>query len=297
MILGVNTYLLWDSPGAVPLAVGAAIAVIVAVWWLYPPQVRTLRRPWRWMLPSARAAALLAVAAALLQPVVVRPKTGGEQGDVLVLVDQSQSMSVTDTGRSPAARVALAEGLGVLPPGKRDGTAATLKVDLGRIVALLDEASRARSEVEYATLAGRAADEPRARLEEDLRQLIEATGALSARAPTLPKSAGLPERFHELANPPATTDEAGLKEIRARVERATQACDAYQSEADAALYAADPDVKAACDALAAKSRAGLIAAASSAVEGLFPGATVEWLGFSQDVIGMPGGGAIAAPAS
>ncbi len=116
----------WNAPHMLPLVVALAVALLAAVAWLYPAQARGVRRPWRWVLPGLRAAALLALTASLLQPVMYRPRQAGERGAVLVLVDRSRSMSVTDVTRSPAQLVALADGLGRLPPGARAGVAAGL---------------------------------------------------------------------------------------------------------------------------------------------------------------------------
>jgi hypothetical protein len=281
--LAAATYLLWDLPAALPFVLAAAVVVTAAVWWLYPRQVRMISLPWRWILPAARTAALLAIVVALLQPVVVRPKTASEQGGVLVLVDQSESMTVSDIGRTPAERVALADGLGVLPAGKRDDTADVLTAELAQLDALVDAVFRARNELEYATLAGRNTEEPRNRLEQDIRRLTLHAADLSSRAPALPRTAGLLERFGELTEPPVTNDEAGLKEMRARIDRARQACANFRAQADAALYTADGSVKATCDALAARSRSELVNMGAARVQGLFPGAAITSFGFSADI--------------
>src|SRR5215218_9765967 len=114
----------WNSPRSLPWAVVVGLVTIVAVVWLYPPQVKGLAWRWRWGLPMLRAGGMLALAAALLKPAVLRPKTTDEQGAVIVLVDRSRSMAVADNARSPAQLVALADGLGRLPPGVRSDAAA-----------------------------------------------------------------------------------------------------------------------------------------------------------------------------
>src|SRR3989442_9116843 len=106
---------LWNSTRALPVAAAIGLAVVAAVAWLYPPQVKLLRGGWRWGLPALRACAALALAASLLKPAVLRPKTAGERPAVLVLVDRSRSMSVTHNPRTPAQLVAPADRLGRLP--------------------------------------------------------------------------------------------------------------------------------------------------------------------------------------
>src|SRR3954470_3628370 len=107
--------LYWQSLQHLPLAVAVTAAAFALTLWLYPPQVSTLTRRWRWMMPALRAAAIAALAIALLRPVVIRPKTSAERGVVVVLVDDSRSMSVVDANRSPAQLIALASALGRLP--------------------------------------------------------------------------------------------------------------------------------------------------------------------------------------
>src|SRR6478735_42026 len=97
---------LWNSTRALPVAAAMALAVLAALIWLYPPQVREVRGVWRWGLPLLRACAALALGAALLKPVILRPKTEGERPVVVVLVDRSRSMSVTDNARTRAQLVA-----------------------------------------------------------------------------------------------------------------------------------------------------------------------------------------------
>ena len=58
--------LLWNSRDMLPLVVTLAAALVTAVVWLYPAQVRNVRLPWRWALPGLRAAGLLVLAVSLL---------------------------------------------------------------------------------------------------------------------------------------------------------------------------------------------------------------------------------------
>src|SRR4051794_27478735 len=97
-----------QSPQTAPIAICAAALVLAAVVWLYPVQLRDVARPWRWVLPILRGVTVVALAATLLKPVAARPASSAERGSVLVLLDCSRSMSVTDNSRSPAQLVALA---------------------------------------------------------------------------------------------------------------------------------------------------------------------------------------------
>ena len=51
-----------------------------------PAQVKAVRRPWRWVLPGLRVAALLALAMSFARPIALRTKPAGDRGPVLVLL-------------------------------------------------------------------------------------------------------------------------------------------------------------------------------------------------------------------
>src|SRR6478672_613902 len=95
----VEPLLRWQSPWLLPVAAGAGALLAAAVVWLYPAQVRQVGRPWRWLMPALRVAALLALAVSLARPVVLRATSPNDHGPVLVLIDSSKSMSVVDGGR------------------------------------------------------------------------------------------------------------------------------------------------------------------------------------------------------
>src|SRR5688572_22066636 len=117
--LAIVAQVIWQSPQLAPAAVAMAAIVAAAVLWLYPPQTRIVPRGWRWTMPTLRALAAAALTIAVAQPIILRPRTTARQGAVVLLVDGSRSMSVVDRDRSPAELVALAGGLGALPPGAR----------------------------------------------------------------------------------------------------------------------------------------------------------------------------------
>src|SRR2546429_3696590 len=118
---------------------------MVAVLVFYPAQTRGVPELWRWAMPALRTMAVAALAVAVAQPVVLRPRTAARQGAVVVLVDRSHSMSVVDRDRSPAELVALAAGLGAIPSDARPEAAAGLRARLDRLRSLADQLSRARS--------------------------------------------------------------------------------------------------------------------------------------------------------
>jgi hypothetical protein len=99
---GIVAQVMWQSPQLAPAAVAMAAVVAAAVLWLYPPQTLGVPRGWRWTMPALRALAAAALTIAVVQPIVLRPRTTARQGAVVLLVDRSRSMSVVDRDRSPA---------------------------------------------------------------------------------------------------------------------------------------------------------------------------------------------------
>src|SRR5205085_4676002 len=113
----------------------------------YGQQARALSLPWRWILPTLRVAALVALAISLLRPVITRAKSTQEQGTVLVLFDRSMSMSAVDRsladaperGRVVGQLVALADGLGKLVGSSRIGAMADLHRDIRGLELLAED--------------------------------------------------------------------------------------------------------------------------------------------------------------
>ncbi len=119
--------LLWQRSDLQPLVIAVGAIAMGALLWLYPTQLGRLNRRWRWILPVLRATVIVALAISILKPVAARPKSTSERGAVVFLVDQSRSMQIKDTGRTPAEAMALAQGLGLLPPGRHTFEAANLE--------------------------------------------------------------------------------------------------------------------------------------------------------------------------
>lgn len=92
---------------------GGAVLVEVAVA-LYRAERRRIAGRSGMMLSGLRIALCLLVLAMLAQPVFVRESERRSQRAVAVMVDQSLSMQVPDTGLSPGARVRLTEALGLV---------------------------------------------------------------------------------------------------------------------------------------------------------------------------------------
>jgi hypothetical protein len=254
-------HLFWQSPQSLPGALGGAVVVILAVVWLYQSQMRMLPAPWNWLVPGLRLAAVAVMLAALVKPVIVRLRSPWEQGAVILLVDQSRSMSVADSHRSMAQRVALADALGALPAGVRPIVSIDLRTRAEALPPMVDAIAAARSELDYAQLSGRgteAADE----------RLRDSTAALIAAADSLRSDAALREqegRFAEACDEMVALFDAAAKRrgdwvprLRQRVEAVVNASGEFQNAADSELFRTNPAVRDTAETIGVQSRIALV---------------------------------------
>jgi hypothetical protein len=97
--------------GTEALAVLAAIVALIAlVWWLYRRDRPDLARSRRVLLTVLRLLTLLAVAAMLVEPVLITSRRETLPSHLAVIVDDSESMKFSDpyTDESRAAEIAAA---------------------------------------------------------------------------------------------------------------------------------------------------------------------------------------------
>lgn len=284
----------WNSGRSLPIVIAVGLSVIAAVAWLYPAQVKELGWRWRIGLPALRAAGMLALVLALLKPAILRPTTRDEQGAVVLLVDRSRSMSVTDNARSPAQLVALADGLGRLPVGRRNNASAAVvdrAADAGPRLAALE---RAWGEFDYARVAGRGVEAAGARVEASSTRLRESIGELSRAAEALGVSS-VRERVAALPGLPALHALDALPRLgalRTGFDAISAAAIAAQRAADERLYQSDEAVRSACDELAQASRFSLVEKAlagptTGLLSVLGSSTTVVGFAFADDLIPVP----------
>jgi hypothetical protein len=254
-----------------PLSLGMIIALALAVLWLYRPQVTELNGGWRALLPMLRVIAVLALAASLVKPVAVRPASASERGVVAVLVDRSKSMSVTDTSRSTAQLVALADALGMLPGGARTDAQSGMAAAIDRLGRLAAEVNSALDDLDYARVSGREIQLRQAHAGQAIADYSHAATALSARAESIDPEAELNRRLSDLSlAPPPEARQAWKTDVPARIARAADALSAYQSAADEQLYQTREDVRSACMKVAQLSRLGLVQEALMGPRGVLP---------------------------
>jgi hypothetical protein len=259
---------LWQSPALAPAAVGLLTALAAAVSVFYPPQTRGVPGLWRWSMPALRTMAVAALAVAVAQPMVLRPRTPARQGALVILADRSRSMGVIDRGRTPAELVALAAGLGAIPPEARPEAAAGVRGRLDEIRWLADQWARARSEAEYARVSGHGGAAAGARLAEATERLRAALAQL----PDLPPAGELGGRIAELkrAFGPAgpAGDEAALRSLRGALDAARAALDRSQAQADEQLFRQNESIRKVCTELGSRTREQLLEAGLTQANGV-----------------------------
>jgi hypothetical protein len=90
-------------------------ALGATIWSLYRREVSPPHGAWmRWLLPTLRSAAIALIILMLTGPVLHGQVEIGDLGRVLVFVDESQSMGLTDQGMSPERKLVSARRLGWL---------------------------------------------------------------------------------------------------------------------------------------------------------------------------------------
>src|SRR5690606_37714740 len=102
------------------LALLVAIALVGLVWLLYRRTTRSLSPGWKAGLITLRSLVLIMLFLCFLRPVVTTEQVVPQESYLAVIVDDSQSMSITDlpgsTSRAAAVRDLLYEGGGILDP-------------------------------------------------------------------------------------------------------------------------------------------------------------------------------------
>jgi hypothetical protein len=250
----------FESLDSWPLAAALAVAVLVTV-------LDYLRQPGTaggWLLAALRGAALLALAAAVLQPVVTLRDPAAARGRITVLLDRSASMSIVDPPRSIAEQVRLAAGLGLIPVADRRDPSEPLRSGIASLRRQLDEVTRVVGEMDYARVAGR--DDGLLEMEYTAAVAIfkEQAADLADLARDAEPTAPLAMRLAELAGP-AAPDLARLRDVESRLDALVAALDRITDEADVTLHEEDELVRSAVASLAGRSRIEL---AQQAIERL-----------------------------
>jgi hypothetical protein len=269
-----------------PLAAAGAVA-LETVLSLYRLERQTAGRAAGAALATMRGVAVLLVVAMLAQPVVRRQETEGLPRYVAVLVDESASMRVADSQRTPAERLRLAGALGVAGAERRH----RLDQVEARLVALREQLAAMGEELvllggQGAEARGRLLAARRAAMERSFaggaklaEQQGEAIGKVLVDEPDLPGelgsalreakgelAAGVRDRLMELAEMTGAGAEAALGERQERLAQGVRKVGASLADVgprlaalgeklDAAAYAALNDAtRKAVDEVAERTR-------------------------------------------
>ncbi len=281
-------HLSWHSPALIPIAIGLSLIIAGAVVWMYWPQMRAMRGPWRWLLPSLRGVALVVLAISIVRPVIVRPRTPAERGAIVLLIDRSPSMAVVDAGRTPSQLVALAEGLQMLPRGIRPKSAVRLEESPETLRTIVNDLFLARGQLDYARIVGQSTEAPEQRLDE----LGQRAQKLADQLADFGKVSRLLEQLAELASQTDSPAEQWAKNVGSTNDALAEAIAKAQTAADNDLYRSDDNVRQACDELSAMSRLSIVNQAlcsrpGSVLPRLLEQAPVFGFTFSDDLTPLP----------
>jgi hypothetical protein len=97
--------------------VGAALLLGVAAWLFYRRDVRRLGPTLRWLLPTLRALVIIMLVLMLSGPVLHHRKVIGQLSRLLLFVDSSQSMDLTDSAMDIGRKIRIVSRAGMLPEG------------------------------------------------------------------------------------------------------------------------------------------------------------------------------------
>jgi hypothetical protein len=240
---------------ALPWVILLWAGMVLLILLTYPPQLRQSPPLKRWILPGLRMLAVTAIAFSILRPVVTRQRVSTERAPVVVLFDNSRSMSVTDLARAPAELVGIAASLGRLPAETVDKQIQAVQTECDLLSAKADDVARCRAELDYARLSGRGQENAEARLNQAVAAFQKIARTASVEASQSMKNSPLIGTLAYLERVPTGVDkQAWLDRIRNSARSAAGAAEAARIERDNKLFESDPSVRELCKPLQLLSR-------------------------------------------
>ena len=155
-----------DWPWWAGLCLAALLAA--ATWWLYRRELGSTRLWLRWLLPVLRASSVVMIVFMLTGPVLHHRKTIGQLSRLLIFIDGSRSMELTDPAMSAARKLLILAKLNLL-------SADVIPMDLPRAIEAL---AQAQSLADQAAAAAGVSTEQATRLAADFSSRIEAARSL-----------------------------------------------------------------------------------------------------------------------
>ena len=265
-----HTEIFLDAPRLWPLALAIALIGVIVVIRLYVPQVRMLAPAPRLLLPTLRAAAVIALAVSILKPVAVHKASPSDPGEVIFLLDRTGSMGVRDLawlGSAGAATrpdqaagaglshlVSLADAFGMLPAGARDSQLGVLRGEIEHAQQTVHDLMQMRNEFVYARASGQDPAPSRIRIAALREEFRGFAGVMLQQVNSLSKSP-LPAKSVEALQSFAHAGRAmQLEEFVRELDLLARWTDKAQSAQDLQLYQSNQAVRAACDKIASLSR-------------------------------------------
>jgi hypothetical protein len=250
-------YFVLESSKLWPAAVAGLAVLTAAAIWAYPAQLRG-GGLLGWLPLGLRWMALAALALTILRPVLMEPNSSLQSGGVIVLVDCSKSMGVTDRGRSPAERVAVAAALGALPKDARTDQGATVAENIRRAQTLARNVLSAQSDLDYARVSGRGFSEKRAGLQTAVARYAEAVKTMLDSTRSLAPGTELRGRLASMGQVPSAEAREAWSMLAAQFKPLIELAQSLQVAADEQLYNSDPQVRQRCESIANLSRLSLV---------------------------------------
>ncbi len=257
-----------------PATALAAALSLLAFLAVYPRQVRSLPLLGRIAPPLFRSAAVVALLFSMLRPVLLRSRSIEEQGSLVIVLDTSMSMGVTDHALPPEGvgksqvlgqLVAIAESLGRLSPDALPVSISDLEGSLRRMESIAEEIERAQRELDYAKLSGRGATDAQNRLDHSSSELISLARKAETTSRVMRSAAA--EHFGRLANFSGDR-ETWIRSIRENLMQARKKVVSLQDQTDEQAFQTNPQVRDTCTELSRMSRIRLAWELIAAKEGL-----------------------------
>ena len=92
---------------------GLALVLGVAAWWLYRRETQPARRWLNWLLPTLRALVVIMIVLMLSGPILHHRKIIGQLSRLLLFVDGSKSMELTDPSMDAGRKILILQRLGL----------------------------------------------------------------------------------------------------------------------------------------------------------------------------------------
>ena len=252
-----------QAPERLPLAIAVIALAAMIVAWISRTRGKRISVLAR-SLPALRIVALAALLFSITKPVIVRSQIDSLEGELVVLLDRSRSMSVSDPERSPAQRVAIADACGLLGDGVRFAAGRDEVAAARALNNLADAIGTARSEVEYSQLAGHGIAAATQRLHAATEALKDAAAALQTQATGQPNTAHLFAVCREIvdqlnASESTPMTNGAYQQLRRTLIATSAAAVEPQAAADETLYRTNPAARESADTISSMSRVEIAA--------------------------------------